>query len=200
MISAYALFTSGAIYSLFYSIIHHIILQIQPFGYFVPIVEERVSTEIKKIMSPIRFLLWTFWKFPASRFSGLRIDKLDSESCIVSIPGGWRSQNPFKSMYWAVQGMGAELSTGGYPLALVKSMPEKTRTLVAGQSANFTKKARGRITFTCEDGNLARSAIEESIETGNPVNVDLTSTGRDSSGDIVSEWVFKWNFLVAKED
>ena len=166
----------------------------------MPIVEERISTEIKKIMSPIRFFLWTFWKFPASRFSGLRIDKLDSESCIVSIPGGWRSQNPFNSMYWAVQGMGAELSTGGYPLALVKSMPEKTRTLVAGQSANFTKKARGRITFTCEDGNLARSAIEESIETGNPVNVDLTSTGRDSSGDIVSEWVFKWNFLVAKED
>ena len=151
-----------------------------------------------KIKSPIRFLLWTFIKFPASRFAGLRMDKLDAESCVVSIPGGWRSQNPFSSMYWAVQGMGAELSTGGYPLALVSSMPERTRTLVAGQESKFTKKAKGRITFTCEDGHLARAAIEESIEIGKPVNVDLTSVGRDSSGDIVSEWVFKWNFLVTR--
>ena len=179
---------------------HHIILLIGPCGDFVPIVEERVSDEIRKIISPFRFMMWTFWKFPASRFSGLRMEKLDSESCVISIPGGWRSQNPFNSMYWAVQGMGAELSTGGYPLALVKSMPEKTRTLVAGQEAKFTKKARGKITFTSEDGGLARSAIEESMNTGKPVNVDLTSVGRDSNGDIVSEWVFKWNFLVIRED
>ena len=44
------------------------------------------------------------------------------------------------------------------------------------------------------------SAIEESMITGKPVNVDLTSVGRDSNGDIVSEWVFKWNFLVIRED
>ena len=164
----------------------------------MPIDDDKLSSEIKKIKSPIRFLLWTFLKFPASRFAGLRMEKLDAESCVVTIPGGWRSQNPFNSMYWAVQGMGAELSTAGYPLALVSSMQEKTRTLVAGQEARFTKKARGRVSFTCEDGHLARSALEESIETGKPVNVEFTSVGRDSSGVVVSEWVFKWNFLVIK--
>lgn len=174
------------------------ILQTEPCGYHVHIDDESLASQIKKIKSPIRFLLWTFRKFPASWFSGLKLDKLDDNSCVVSIPGGWRSQNPFNSMYWAVQGMGAELSTAGFPLALVSSMRGRTRTLVVGQESIFTKKAKGRIRFTCEDGHLARSAIEESIETGKPVNVKLTSVGTDSSGDVVSEWVFKWNFLVMK--
>ncbi|MCH1592245.1 MAG: DUF4442 domain-containing protein [Candidatus Thalassarchaeaceae archaeon] len=176
------------------------ILLMGPSGYFMPIDEERLASEIKKIKSPVRFLLWSLRKFPASRFSGLKLDKLDDESCVVSIPGGWRTQNPFNSMYWAVQGMGAEMSTAGFPLALVNSMERGTRTLVVGQESIFTKKAKGRIKFTCDDGHLARSAIEESIETGKPVNVKLTSVGTDSSGDVVSEWVFKWNFLVMKEE
>ncbi|MBF92753.1 MAG: thioesterase [Euryarchaeota archaeon] len=162
----------------------------------VPIDNERLASEFRKLKSPLRFFLWTLWKFPAARFAGIRIDKLEQGSCVVSIPGGWRSQNPFSSMYWAVQGMGAELATAGVPLALVNSMDERVRTLVASQEAKFIKKAVGRITFTCKDGDLARSAIEESISTGKSVFADFKATGTDSSGEVVSEWTFKWNFLV----
>ena len=95
--------------------------------------------------------------------------------------------------------MGAQLSTGGYALAVVNSLGVKTRTLVAAQKSTFNKKARGRITFTCEDGELAKSAVEESIQTGNPVSVELNSMGRDSAGDIVSEWSFQWSFLIIRE-
>ena len=161
--------------------------------------ERKVLREIDKITSPLRFRLWSLFKFPASRFAGLRIDKLDSESCVVSVPGGWRTQNPFKSMYWAVQGMGAELSTGGYALAVVNSLGRRTRTLVAAQESNFSKKALGEISFSCEDGVLARKAVEESIQTGSPVSVELKSTGRDAAGDVVSEWVFKWSFSIMEK-
>ncbi len=162
--------------------------------------DNKLASEYRKIRSPVWFRLWSFWKFPASRFVGLRIDRLDDESCIVSIPGGWRSQNPFNSMYWAVQGMGAELATAGVPLAIVRSMPESVRTLVASQEAKFIKKAKGRISFTCNNGILARSAIEESLETGKSVNADITAVGQDPSGEVVSEWVFNWNFLARKGD
>ena len=161
--------------------------------------ERKVLREIDKITSPLRFRLWSLFKFPASRFAGLRIDKLDSESCVVSVPGGWRTQNPFKSMYWAVQGMGAELSTGGYALAVVNSLGRRARTLVAAQESKFRKKAVGDITFSCEDGVLARKAVEESIQTGSPVSVELKSTGRDAAGDVVSEWVFKWSFSIMEK-
>ena len=161
--------------------------------------ERKVLREIDKITSPLRFKLWSLFKFPASRFAGLRIDKLDSESCVVSVPGGWRTQNPFKSMYWAVQGMGAELSTGGYALAVVNSLGRRARTLVAAQESKFRKKAVGEITFSCEDGVLARKAVETSIQTGSPVSVELKSTGRDAAGDVVSEWVFKWSFSIMEK-
>ena len=161
--------------------------------------ERKVLREIDKITSPLRFRLWSLFKFPASRFAGLRIDKLDSESCVVSVPGGWRTQNPFKSMYWAIQGMGAELSTGGYALAVVNSLGRRTRTLVAAQESKFRKKALGEITFSCEDGVLARKAVEESIQTGSPVSVELKSTGRDAAGDVVSEWGFKWSFSITEK-
>ena len=161
--------------------------------------ERKVLREIGKITSPLRFKLWSLLKFPASRFAGLRIDKLDSESCVVSVPGGWRTQNPFKSMYWAIQGMGAELSTGGYALAVVNSLGRRARTLVAAQESKFRKKALGEITFSCEDGVLARKAVEESIQTGSPVSVELKSTGRDAAGDVVSEWVFKWSFSIMEK-
>ena len=161
--------------------------------------ERKVLREIDKITAPLRFRLWSLFKFPASRFAGLRIVKLDSESCVVSVPGGWRTQNPFKSMYWAIQGMGAELSTGGYALAVVNSLGRRTRTLVAAQESKFRKKALGEITFSCEDGVLARKAVEESIQTGSPVSVELKSTGRDAAGDVVSEWVFKWSFSIMEK-
>jgi len=133
---------------------------------------------------------------PAARFAGLRMDNLDEISCVTSIPGGWRSQNPFKTMYWAVQGMGAELATGAAPFAMSRAMPEKLRMFVVGTEATFTKRAKGRISFTCEDVRAAREAIDLSASTGESVDCDMRSIGTDSSGDIVSEWVFKWNFLV----
>ena len=124
------------------------------------------------------------------------MDNLDDTSCVTSIPGGWRSQNPFKTMYWAVQGMGAELATGAAPFAMSRAMPEKLRMFVVGTEATFTKRAKGRISVTCEDVRAAREAIDLSASTGESVDCDMRSIGTDSSGDIVSEWVFKWNFLV----
>jgi hypothetical protein len=38
--------------------------------------------------------------------------------------------------------------------------------LVANNKGNFTKKATGRITFVCENGDLIERVIEESIATG----------------------------------
>ena len=162
----------------------------------MPIDQGKLKSEFKSLLGPVKFRLFSLVSMPTARFAGLRMDHLDDSSCVTSIPGGWRSQNPFKTMYWAVQGMGAELATGAAPFAMSRSMPEKLRMFVVGTDASFTKRARGRISFSCEDVSAARKAIELSASTGEPVECDMRSVGIDSSGDIVSEWVFKWNFLV----
>ena len=158
--------------------------------------EGRLKSEFRSLLGMVKFRLFSLVSMPAARFAGLRIDRLDESSCVTSIPGGWRSQNPFKTMYWAVQGMGAELATGAAPFAMSRAMTNKLRMCVVGTEATFTKRAKGRISFTCEDVNAAREAIESSSSTGEPVECEMKSIGTDSSGDIVSEWVFKWNFLV----
>ena len=74
---------------------------------------------------------FTAMTMPGAWFAGLRMDEIDDKICTTSLPGGWRTQNPFKTMYWAVQGMGAELATGAVPFAISRSMSEKLRMFVS---------------------------------------------------------------------
>ena len=58
----------------------------------------------------IRAMLWA--KLPLAAFAGLRLRKLDDTGAQVSLPAGWKTQNPFRSTYFAAQAMAAEMSTG----------------------------------------------------------------------------------------
>ena len=162
----------------------------------MPIDDTKLSSEYRTLRGRAKFRLFTAMTMPAAWFAGLQMDEIDDKICTTSLPGGWRTQNPFKTMYWAVQGMGAELATGAVPFAISRSMSEKLRMFVVGTNAKFIKRAKGRITFTCDEVMKTREAIEESMKSGKPVEVDLISIGRDKTGEIVSEWIFKWNFLV----
>ncbi|MFL2959181.1 MAG: DUF4442 domain-containing protein [Candidatus Thalassarchaeaceae archaeon] len=162
----------------------------------MPIDDTKLSKEYKSLKGRVRFRFFTVLTMPAAWFAGLRLDNIDDRACGTSLPGGWRTQNPFKTMYWAVQGMGAELATGAVPFAISRSMSEKLRMFVVGTEAKFVKRAKGRIKFTCDEAMKAREAIEESMKTGEPIEIDLRSVGRDDSGEVVSEWIFRWNFLV----
>jgi len=158
--------------------------------------EKKLFSQYNNLLKGLRFRVFTALSMPTAWFAGLRIRELDNNVCVTTLPGGWRTQNPFKTMYWAVQGMGAELSTGAAPFAMSKSLPQKLRMFVVATEAKFTKTAKGKIIFTCNEVSLAKAAIEESIVTGKPVECNLNSIATDSSGDVVSEWIFKWNFLV----
>jgi hypothetical protein len=162
----------------------------------MPIDEDKLVAEYRSLLGSIKFRMFSLVSMPTARFAGLRMDRINDEICSTSIPGGWRSRNPFKTMYWAVQGMGAELATGAAPFAISRAMSEKLRMFVVGTEASFTKRAKGCITFTCEEVSSARHAIEKSMDSGESVECVLKSTGRDISGEIVSEWIFKWNFRV----
>ncbi len=67
---------------------------------------------------------------------------------------------------------------------------------VVGVESNFIKRAKGKILFECSNLSDAYNAVEETIKTKNSVNCDLISMGKDSSGEVVSKWIFKWNFLA----
>ncbi len=142
--------------------------------------------------SPLSFNFYMLIKLPAAWFSGVRVSKITEEFCEVRVKYRWISQNPFKSMYWAVQGMAAELSTAIFLIKKIKSNNTPISMLVLNNKANFKKKARGLITFRCNQGIKAFETIEEAIKTKKALKILMKSIGRDSTGDIVSEFDFEW--------
>jgi|TARA_R110002110_G_scaffold326871_2_gene538626 hypothetical protein len=143
-------------------------------------------------VKPSKINAFLFFKLPAAYFCGVRVKSITETSCVTSVKHRWINQNPFKSMFWAVQGMAAELSTGALLISIVKERKKDISMLVAKNQATFSKKARGRITFTCNDGNVIREAVEHTIATGEGQTCSMTSVGRDSKGDIVSTFEFEW--------
>ena len=53
-----------------------------------------------------------FFKLPSAFLCGVRVKAINEKQCVVSVKHRWINQNPFNSMYFAVQAMAAELSTG----------------------------------------------------------------------------------------
>lgn len=135
-----------------------------------------------------------FAKLPAALFCGLRIDRLDEARCDCSVPYGWRTTNPFKSMYFAVQAMAAEMSTGALGLSVVNAAPVPVSMLIVGMDAAFSKKVTTRATFTCEAGAEMAAAVSTTLETGESVKVTALTVGRDEAGDEVARFHFTWSF------
>ena len=95
-------------------------------------------------------------------------------------------------MFWAVQGMAAELSTGALVMSCIRSSGKPVSMLVANNKGTFNKKARGRIHFCCEDGEKIKSAIDKAISTGEGQTCWMNSKGYDRDGNLVSEFDFEW--------
>jgi len=101
-------------------------------------------------------------------------------------------------MYFAVQAMAAELTTGALVMKQIKDSGKSISMLVANNKGTFTKKATGRITFTCTDGHLITEAIKNTIATGEGQTFWMKSIGTDEKGDQVSIMEFEWTIRVKK--
>lgn len=148
--------------------------------------------------SPFQYNLYNFFKLPSVWWCGIRVKSVNEETCLVGVKHMWINQNPFKSMFWAVQGMAAELSTG---LLLMNEIARSKRSfsmLVLNNKANFSKKATGRISFSCNQGIQIRETIKKAISSGEPQKIWLNSCGVDSQKDTVSTFSFEWTLKVRK--
>ncbi len=136
------------------------------------------------------------FKLPAAYFCGIRTKYIDDKKCIVKVRHRWINQNPFKSMFWAVQGMAAELTTGAMLTTKIRESGKNISMLVANNNASFTKKATGIITFICEDGHLIDNAISKAISTGDGQTIWMNSIGANADGIQVSSFNFEWTIKL----
>jgi hypothetical protein len=133
-------------------------------------------------------------KLPLALIAGLRVRELTRGRCVVTVPYGWRTTNPFRSTYFAALSMAAEMSTGAPGMMAVELAPQPVALLIVGLEASFEKKATALTTFTCEDGEQAFAAVEETLRTGEPAVARLETVGRMPDGTVVARFVFTWSF------
>lgn len=151
---------------------------------------------IKQMKSPVKFRLFLFAKLPAAYFAGVRVREIDEKKCIVTVPYKWLSQNPFRSTYFACLSMAAEMSTGSLAMAHLYKINPPVSMLVVKVESEYFKKAVGRTSFVCEDGELFQKAVEETIATGEARTVKARSVGRNKEGEMVAEFYITWSFKV----
>ncbi len=135
---------------------------------------------------------FTFFKLPSAWWCGVRLRSMDNEKAVATVRHRWFNQNPFKSMFWAVQGMAAEFTTGIMVTMQIRETGKKISMLVANNNANFSKKATGKITFTCTDGHLIKEALDKTIATGEGQTIWMKSVGVNEEGVVVSTFNFEW--------
>ena len=147
-------------------------------------------------MNKFQLHLFLFLKIPISWIAGVRLKEMNDEICITKVKFGWLNQNPFNSMFWAVQGMAAEFSTGFLCAEKIRKSGKKISMLVVHNKAEFTKKAVGRVTFSCFQGKELDAVLQKAIETGEGQTLTMFSEGKDQKGDLVSKFAFTWSFKV----
>ena len=140
-----------------------------------------------------KFNTFLFFKLPSAFWCGVRVKSIDSKTCIVSVKHRWANQNPFNSMYFAVQAMAAELSTGAMVIDQIRNSGQNISMLVANNKGNFSKKATGRINFVCNDGHLISDAIQKTVATGEGQTFWMKAIGTNEQGVQVSEMDFEWS-------
>ena len=144
--------------------------------------------------SPLLFRFFLFQKLPAAFFAGLRIHHFDANTCVVRIRYSWFSMNPFKSIYFAVEAMAAEMCSGMLAFGQVYQRTPKVSMLVVKMEVTFVKKATGVILFTCEDGQMIQNAINDAIASREGKTIVCKSVGKNSANEVVAEFKITWSF------
>ncbi len=149
------------------------------------------SLELERaFLDPVKRNAFFLAMIPSLAFFGISVSRLSGRECHIEIPFTWRTQNPFKSIYFAAQSAAAELATGALILRAIAPYPEMSM-LVVSMKAEFSKKAKGHAQFICEDGEAIHQAAEKAAEGGN-ITVVGNVVGRLANGDEISRFTFEW--------
>ncbi len=149
---------------------------------------------IGRMLHPVWFRLFLLFKLPMALLAGIRVRKAEPDCCVVTVPHKWLNQNPFNSTYFAVLSMAGEMSTGVFGLLAVEGVSRPVSMLVVGMKSSFGKKATTTTTFTSADGHKLISAVQETLATGQSVQVEALSIGTNPAGDEVARFVVTWSF------
>ena len=105
------------------------------------IIDDKVK-HIQKSSVSFKFKLFLLFKLPMGFLCGMRIKELNNESCQVTVPYKWLNKNPFKSTFWAVLGMAAEMNGAALLLQYTQGQKPQSQPILFHAKPNSLKKQR----------------------------------------------------------
>ena len=147
-----------------------------------------------KLTNGILLMTYMFFKLPMGFLAGLRVREMNKKKTVVSVPFKRRNKNPFKSIYFAVQSMAAEMSTASGCMLAVEGQSPSVAFIIVDLKASFSKKAISRTYFTCEANQKAFDAVAKCIETGEATQAIFETVGKMKDGTEVARFEFTWSF------
>lgn len=151
------------------------------------------DTFLRLINTPWKMRLYLWRRLPAAAFMGVRVLHCDEKQAAVQLPFGWRSQNPFRSIYFAAQCAAGELSTGLLALAALQGKPPVSM-LVLNVEATFLKKAAKTLRFICQDGAKVTTVIQNALEREAAQTIRMESIGYLPDGTEAARVWITWSF------
>lgn len=142
----------------------------------------------------LKFKLFLLSSLPVAFFIGLRLIESSNQKAVVGIKYKYLTKNPFKSIYFACLSMAAEASTGILSFYTIQRENLNMSMLIVDMNAEFTKKAVGKIKFTCDAGEELTAALKKAYSTREAVLIPVKSIGVDEKGDEVAVFTFNWSF------
>jgi hypothetical protein len=148
---------------------------------------------LRALNTPWKMRLYLWRNLPAAAFMGIRVQYCDPKKAVVRLPFSWRSQNPFRSIYFAAQCAAGELSTGLLGRIALHGQPPVSM-LVLQVEASFSKKAATPLLFTCTDGEAVHAAVQKTLENGAAQTIRMESIGHLPDGIEAARIWITWSF------
>jgi len=145
-------------------------------------------------LNPVKQQLYFLRQLPMAWLAGVRLITLDEEKAVATVPYKSRNKNPFKSMYFAVQSMAAELSTAAPAFLAINGCNFKVSLIIIKNEAVYTKKAKTKLRYTCTDYKLYETALQKLSNPGDTTQVTAKTIGLDANDEEVATFYFTWSF------
>lgn len=153
----------------------------------------------KRMLNAWLFRTFLFFKIPLGWASGMKVLELNHDFATTTVAFRWLNQNPFRSMYFAVMAMAAELSTGAIALMAIEGIKPSVASIIVGMEGDFRKRATKRVKFTCSEAGRVFEAVERCMASGESETVKLRTEGITTDGTVVAVFHFTWSFKQRKD-
>ena len=137
------------------------------------IVTKLVSFLPKDWQATAKLRLFGLVKVPLIYYTRPYIVEESSQRCEVVIPLNRRTKNHWDSMYFGTLAVGVDVAGGWLAMRKAVEAKQPVSLLFKGVNIDFKRRAEGDVHFVCEDGDKIAEAIQETIRTGERVNLPV---------------------------